>query len=50
LMASSTTPGVTYQWAGPCITAQNQNQPNPVVCSPGAYTVTVTNPDGDRDR
>lgn len=44
LTASSTTPGVTYQWAGPCINVQNQNLQNPVVCDPGAYTVTVTNP------
>ena len=43
LQASSTTPGVSYQWSGPCITPNNQNQQNPVVCAPGTYTVTVTN-------
>lgn len=45
LSASSTTPGVSfsYVWSGPCINAGTQNQPQPVVCQPGAYTVTVTN-------
>lgn len=44
LNAVSPTNGVNYQWSGPGITPANQNLQNPVVATPGSYSVTVTNP------
>ncbi len=44
LAAVSPTNGVNYQWSGPGITPANQNLQNPVVATPGSYSVTVTNP------
>jgi uncharacterized protein (DUF2141 family) len=38
VVASSTTPGATFQWTGGPATASWQR------CAPGTYTVTVTNP------
>lgn len=42
LSATSTTPGVTYAWAGPG--GFTSNLPSPSVTATGSYTVTVTNP------
>jgi hypothetical protein len=44
LMGNSITPGVTYRWTGPGITAMNQFDQKPEVDQPGEYTLTVTNP------
>jgi hypothetical protein len=42
LTASSTTPGVVYNWTGPGNFSSNEASPN--VNLPGVYSVTVTNP------
>jgi hypothetical protein len=42
LTASSTTPGVVYNWTGPGTYASNERTPH--VSNPGSYIVTVTNP------
>ena len=34
---------ITYLWAGPSITAGNQNLQNPTITEPGTYNLTVTN-------
>ena len=39
LQASSTTPSVTFNWTGPG--AFTSSQQNPVVATPGNYTLTV---------
>ncbi|MFN0033607.1 MAG: choice-of-anchor V domain-containing protein [Saprospiraceae bacterium] len=44
LMGNSTTPGVTFRWAGPGIAPANENEQNPVVNLSGTYTLTVTDP------
>lgn len=44
LMAGSNAPQASFLWSGPCITAANQNQQNPVVNCGGTFTVVVTNP------
>lgn len=44
LQGSSNIPGATYAWAGPGITALNQNLQNPQVSDPGTYTLIITNP------
>ncbi len=44
LTASSNATSPVFLWSGPCITAANQNQQNPVVNCAGTFTVTVTNP------
>ena len=44
IFGSSTTPGATYAWSGPCFSNNSQNQQNPTVCAVGVYTLTVTNP------
>lgn len=44
LSATSATPGVSYQWAGPGITPANALLPNPTVTATGTYSVSVTNP------
>lgn len=41
ISASSTTPGVTYQWTGPNFTSTLSN---PTVTQAGTYTVEITNP------
>jgi hypothetical protein len=43
LTGSSTTPNVTFAWAGPGITPANQFLQNPTVAAPGNYSLTVTN-------
>lgn len=43
LNSTTTTPGVTYLWAGPDITAANEKKADPSVTKPGVYTVTITN-------
>ncbi len=45
LTGSSNTPGSNFQWTGPGITPDNQNEQNPVVDQGGSYTLTVTNPE-----
>lgn len=45
LMGNSTTPGVSYFWTGPGITAANQNLQNPTVNETGNYTLRVTDND-----
>jgi uncharacterized protein (DUF2141 family) len=42
LAGNSTTPGVTYSWAGPG--GFSSNQQNPSVSQGGTYTLTVTHP------
>jgi hypothetical protein len=42
LLGSSSTSGVTYSWTGPNNFASSMQ--NPIVTSPGIYTLTVTNP------
>ncbi len=42
LGGNSTTPGVTYAWAGP--NGYNSNLQNPTTTVQGTYTLTVTNP------
>ena len=44
LMGSSTTLGVSYSWTGP--NSFMSGDQNPFVTLPGAYTLTVTSPDG----
>lgn len=44
LQASSNAPQAVYQWTGPGITPNNQNQQNPLVSVDGSYLVVVTNP------
>jgi hypothetical protein len=44
LMGSSTTPGVTYSWAGP--NGFSSTLQNPMVSTAGSYTLTVTAPNG----
>lgn len=44
LQAVSDSSNLNYQWAGPGITPANDNLPNPVVNTPGIYSVVVTNP------
>ncbi|MCG8322981.1 MAG: immunoglobulin domain-containing protein, partial [Cytophagales bacterium] len=44
LTASATTPGATYSWTGPG--SFTSIQQNPLVSTPGSYTVTATAPDG----
>ncbi|MCC7245692.1 MAG: hypothetical protein IT269_08445 [Saprospiraceae bacterium] len=43
---SINTPQATWTWSGPGINASNQNQQNPIVTMPGAYSVTATAPNG----
>lgn len=43
LSGSSSTPGVTFAWAGPGITAGGATA-SPTVNAPGTYTVTTTDP------
>lgn len=43
LNGSSTTPGATYAWSGPGITAGGTTT-TPTINAPGNYTITVTNP------
>ena len=40
---SSTGPDLTYQWTGPGITADNDNEPFPQVDEEGVYYLTITN-------
>jgi|GEM_PF-374829 len=44
LDGGSNIPNATYTWSGPGINAGNQNQENPTVLTPGAYSLTVVNP------
>ena len=44
LQASSSTPGATYTWTGP--SAFTSSQQNPVVATPGNYTLTVRGTNG----
>ncbi len=44
LQAVSDSLNLNYQWSGPGITPANDNLPNPVVTTPGVYSVVVTNP------
>jgi gliding motility-associated-like protein len=44
LTGNSTTPGVTWSWAGPA--GYSSNEQNPVITQTGTYLLTVTGPNG----